>query len=84
MTPANDNRPTQFKVGTTYGVRSICDYDTIFKFTIVGRTDKSVKVDYHGKVTTRRIRYTDGMVETIDPMGRYSMSPVLTADKELQ
>lgn len=83
MSPANDNRPTKFLVGRTYGVRSICDYDTVFKFTVVRRTDKTVYFDYHGKVTGRRIRYTDCVVETVDPMGRYSMSPVLTADKEL-
>lgn len=68
----------KFEVGQTYATRSICDYDCVYRFKIVKRTAQTVWIDCHGKVTARRIREWDGS-ETIDPLGRYSMSPVLTA-----
>ena len=75
----------RFEVGRTYSTRSICDYDCIFRFEVVGRTDKTVLIKYHGKVTRRKIRAIPNhslagiLVETIDPLGVYSMSPVLDA-----
>lgn len=71
---------TKFEVGQTYTVRSICDYDCIFRFTVERRTAQTVWLNYHGKLRARRVRIADG-VEACDPHGRYSMSPVLTADK---
>jgi hypothetical protein len=71
---------TQFQVGETYYCRSLCDYDCIFQFKIEKRTEKSVWISYHGKTVRRAVRVAMG-VESIDPHGRYSMSPVLTADK---
>lgn len=70
----------KFIVGKTYSVRSICDYDCVFKFEVLARTDKTVTIKKHGNVVRRKIRVSDG-VEKIDPLGRYSMSPVLSADK---
>jgi hypothetical protein len=72
---------TSFKIGTTYSVRSICDYDCIFSFEVVSRTEKTVTIKSASRSDVRRkVRVIDG-VETIDPHGRYSMSPVLSADK---
>lgn len=74
---------TKFSVGTTYGARSICDYDCIFTYTVTKRTDKTVWLKArNGKITSRRVRIWDD-VEACDPQGRYSMSPILTADKVL-
>ncbi len=79
---ANDNVVSgfagKFIVGRTYSTRSICDHDCIFSFTVTARTDKTVTLRYHGKETRRKIRLYDG-IERCDPMGRFSMSPVLTA-----
>lgn len=73
----------QFQVGTTYGARSLCDYDCIFTFTVTKRTDKTVWLKASdGRIKSRRVRIWDG-VEACDPQGRYSMSPILTADKVL-
>lgn len=69
----------QFQVGQTYATRSICDYDCIFTFAIVGRTEKSVKVTVRGEVKTCKIAVRDG-VETIKPHGSYSMCTILGAD----
>lgn len=88
MTAANDNAPAartvpaveRFIVGRVYSVRSICDYDCIFRFEVVGRTDKTVVLATRdGKQVRRKLRIVCG-AEACDPHGRYSMSPVLTAD----
>jgi len=69
----------QFQVGQTYSARSICDYDCIFNFAIVSRTEKTVKVLENGKVKTCKITVRND-VETIKPHGSYSMCTVLGAD----
>ncbi len=73
---------TKFQVGKTYGVRSICDHNCIFCFKVVSRTVKTVTLKYHGSEVRRKVRL-DGNTEACDPMGRYSMSPYLTADREV-
>jgi len=73
---------TTFQVGRTYSCRSICDHECIFTFTIVARTEKSVLIT-GGSLrapTRRKVRIWDG-AECIDPLGRYSMSPMLRADR---
>lgn len=82
MTPANDNVLT-FIVGRSYAVRSICDYDCVFRFEVVGRTAKTVTLSAHGKQVRRKVRVICG-AEACDPHGRYSMSPVLSAEKGVQ
>jgi len=72
----------QFQVGNTYATRSICDYDSIFSFEILGRTAKSVTVKVHGKVVRRGVSVYDG-VEQFRPFGTYSMCAVISADKTL-
>lgn len=69
-----------FQVGKTYSTRSLCDYDCIFSFPVIKRTAKTVWIQVHGKVRARRIRMVDG-VETVDPLGVYSMSPTISANK---
>ncbi len=70
----------KFEVGRTYTVRSICDYECVFKFEVVKRTEKTVWLNSSGTIRARRVRIYDN-TECCDPHGRYSMSPVLTADK---
>lgn len=73
---------TKFQVGRTYACRSIGDHDCVWSFKIVSRTALSVVIDPHRGTTARRkIRVRDG-IEQIDPLGRYSMAPVLSADRE--
>jgi hypothetical protein len=73
----------QFKAGTTYQTRSVCDHDCIISFTVVIRTAKSIKVaaktdTLNGK--TLRIKPTyDGAAEYVKPWGSYSMAPIMTA-----
>jgi hypothetical protein len=68
----------QFKIGRTYSARSICDYDTIFRFKIVGRTAKTITIEQHGETRRRGVYLYDG-VEHCKPYGTYSMCPVIDA-----
>jgi hypothetical protein len=69
---------TQFQVGNTYSTRSICDYDCIFGFMILGRTAKSVTVNVNGKPVRRGLSIYDG-VEQFKPYGTYSMCAIIRA-----
>ena len=87
--PGNQKRGTdmtlaKFKVGETYSTRSICDYDCIFSFTVVSRTARTVVIKYHNdRIMRRKIRIVGisktHEAECIDPLGQYSMAPVLIA-----
>ena len=76
----------KFEVGKTYGVRSICDSDCIFWFKVVKRTAKTVTIT-DGRDTWRRGIWMDpewfGDNEVIRPLGKYSMSPILVAGRDL-
>jgi hypothetical protein len=66
---------TKFEVGKTYATRSACDYDSWFRVIIKSRTEKTVVTERGAK----RIRIIDG-VETIKPLGSYSMAPCIWAN----
>lgn len=77
---------TQFEIGRIYTARSICDYETTFRWKAVRRTAKSVwLVEMLGdkefsEPMRRSINVYQG-VETCKPNGTYSMCPVAFADK---
>lgn len=66
----------KFEPGKTYTTRSTADYDCVINVTIERRTDQSVWAD--GK--RFKVDEYDG-AEFIRPWGRYSMSPVIRADR---
>lgn len=70
----------QFQVGKTYATRSICDYETIFSFPIIGRTAKTVTTKVSGKTVRRGLFVYDGC-EQFKPYGTYSMCPIVSADR---
>jgi len=70
---------TQFQVGKTYYTRSLCDHECIYRITVQGRTAKTLTTS-EGKRLGIRI-WND--VETVMPMGRYSMAPQIGADREV-
>lgn len=73
----------KFEVGKTYQVRSLCDWDCIFSFVVVGRTAKFVTLDCgHGEVKRVGVRIWNG-AETARPFGTYSMCATISADREL-
>jgi hypothetical protein len=75
----------KFEIGNTYSTRSSCDWDTIFSYTVIARTAKTITIeDKHGHVSKRGVKADyDGVAEACYPEGRYSMCPVIKADREL-
>ncbi len=71
-----------FAIGKTYTGRSVCDHECIFSLTVIGRTAKTIKVDL-GRRGTKSLKLHDGGDhEFVFPFGRYSMAPVISAERE--
>lgn len=71
-----------FTIGTTYECRSICNYDTIFSFTVTKRTAKFITiVDKFGEVARVGVKIDSDGNEYASPMGSYSMSPIIRASE---
>lgn len=73
----------KFEAGKTYSMRSICNHDAVWTYTVTKRTAQTVTITDGKETKTCRIskvatQYRD--VETIYPLGQYSMAPSLTAD----
>lgn len=69
-----------FIVGQTYTDRAASDWDTVYRYKIVARTEKTLTIEQHGKTFKRGIRVHQG-VETCRPDGSYSMCPFIRADR---
>lgn len=75
----------QFEIGKTYTMRSIGDHDCVWTYTVVKRTAKTITISDGTETKTCRVNTQvseDRNAETIFPVGRYSMCPALSADKE--
>jgi hypothetical protein len=67
---------TKFEVGQELAVRSLGDWDCIYRFTVVSRTAKFVTLNYYGEPKRVGIK-TDSEGEYCYPLGSYSMAPRL-------
>jgi len=78
----------KFEVGKTYYTRSFGNWDVVYRFKVVKRTEKTVWLEtFHYKTPqARRVDRSLGLAERISPLGRYAFSPVLdaTEDKPLK
>lgn len=73
----------RFKVGETYGERSICDHNCVFSAKVVNRTKKTVTFYEPSRGLYKcRPHIWDG-AEAVYPYGRYSMCTVFSADRTL-
>ena len=72
---------TIFKTGKTYECNSICDNECVWSFEIIKRTQKTVSIKdvFTKDIIRKKINVIDN-IETISPLGVYSMSPVLWAE----
>jgi hypothetical protein len=72
----------KFIVGNTYSMRSICDHECVWTFTVIKRTAATITITDGKETKTCRIvkKYSeyDGR-ETVKPFGTYSMCPLLRA-----
>jgi hypothetical protein len=70
----------KFQTGKTYTTRSIGDADMVISVTVLRRTEKTIYVK--GDALTKealRVWVFNG-VEQVAPWGKYSMSPVISAN----
>jgi hypothetical protein len=70
----------KFQTGKTYTTRSIGDADMVISVTVLRRTAKTIYVK--GDALTKealRVWVFNG-VEQVAPWGKYSMSPVISAN----
>lgn len=76
------NNMNTFEINKTYSMRSICDHECVWTYTVVARTATTITIT-DGKETKKcRINkaYSEYRnAETIFPLGRYSMCPILSA-----
>lgn len=74
---------TEFKIGTTYSCRSACDHNCVWSYTVIDRTAKTITVtdgeEIHKFKISQKISEYCG-AESVFPLGRYSMAPVLRAE----
>lgn len=72
----------RFEIGKEYSMRSICNHDCIWTYTVTARTAQTITITDGKKVKKCRIskktsEYLNS--ETIFPLGQYSMAPMLSA-----
>lgn len=73
----------RFEVGKSYECRSICDHNCVWKYEVIGRTASMVTLKSDmGEI--KKCRIIKGLseinnTESIYPLGKYSMCPVLHA-----
>jgi hypothetical protein len=73
---------SKFQVGQIISARSACDWECIFEWEVIARTEKMMTVKYHGETKRVGIKVRNG-VETAQPFGSYSMSPMVFADRQV-
>lgn len=73
----------KFEIGTTYTMRSACDHECIWSYKVTKRTAATVTITDGKETKTCRINRQLSEYrgcESIQPLGRYSMAPILSAD----
>lgn len=72
----------KFEIGNTYSMRSACDHECVWTYTVTERTAQTITIS-DGKVS-KKCRISKDVseyrnAETVYPLGKYSMCPSLTA-----
>lgn len=69
-------------------MRSICDYDCVWTYKVIARTNATITIkllgkneEYKHRINKRTSEYRKA--ESVYPLGNYSMCPILSADHEL-
>jgi hypothetical protein len=73
---------TKFESGKTYSMRSACDHECIWTYTVTARTTSTITLDDGSKeIKCRIIKALSEMDnrECVRPLGSYSMAPILRA-----
>lgn len=72
----------KFEVGKEYSMSSVCDHNCIWTYTVLERTAATITIT-DGK-ETKKCRVIKALseirnAESLYPLGKYSMSPILSA-----
>lgn len=78
----------QFEVGKTYTSRSSCDSNCIYEWKVIKRTEKTITIveiigKHKGTSKRVKIQKSDAAAEFAYPDGRYSMCPLMRAERHL-
>lgn len=72
----------KFEVGKSYSVRSICNHDCIWTYTVTARTEVTITItdgkEFKKCRINKKISEYRGS-ESVYPLGNYSMCPILSA-----
>ena len=74
----------KFEIGETYSVRSACNHECVWTYTVTARTAQTITVTDGKEVRKLRIskRVSEyRAAESVFPLGQYSLAPILSADK---
>lgn len=90
QSPGKCDIMNKFEAGKTYSCVSVCDSECKWTYQVTRRTEKCIWIKDTGKhnslseIECRYIPKLDftGKHETIFPLGRYSMAPILRAESE--
>ena len=77
----------KFEVGKQYYMRSACDYDCIWQYEVISRTEKTITIKQLNRQTAEPIKrkiQVDSDHEYVMPLGSYSMAPSLCSDREIR
>lgn len=72
----------KFEVGKQYKMKSICDSNCIWSYTVLSRTAKTITITDGDKTLKLRINQKTSEyrnAESFYPLGQYSMCPILSA-----
>ena len=71
----------KFEIGKKYYCTSICDHNARWEYTVTKRTEKSIWIAENG-VKEKRVSLKEyDNSEMVYPTGKYSMCPVLRAER---
>lgn len=73
-----------FEINGTYSMKSTCDHNCAWTYTVISRTKSTVTLSDGKEVIKCRInkQYSEYRnAETVFPLGKYSMCPTLSADR---
>lgn len=74
----------KFEIGKQYSMRSVCDHDCIWTYTVIARTACTVTLkSTRGeqmicRISKKLTSYANA--ETVLPLGSFSMAPMLRAE----
>ena len=76
---------TKFEIGKRYTMRSICDSNCVWAYEVVARTNCTITIKdlLDGSIKKCRIIKDSSEYEWVRPLGKYSMSPSLRANKTM-